>query len=286
MKRREFLEHTLTAAAAVAIGSARVAAQSTAPRVALTFDDFLFQTFGPLPAAPRNAAILAALDARGLKAGAFVTGRHVQEARAWHLVEQWNEAGHLIGNHTYSHLWYSKTPFAEFSRDVERGEVRLRQLSQFQRLLRFPYLDEGATAAQRDAMRAYLTKSGYRNAHVTIDTSDWEIDERLRAHLTKQPRADVTPFRTEYLNHIWERAQFNDNLARQVLGRRPPYVMLLHHNVLNAKFLGDLLDLFTRKGWQLIDPREAYRDPIYNATPMVVPAGSGLIESLARERGR
>lgn len=286
MKRRQFLGHTLAAAAAVATGSVRAAAQSAKPRVAITFDDFQFYEFAPLPDAARNQAILAALDARQLKAGAFVTGRYVQSPRAWKLLEAWSSANHLIGNHTFTHPRYSETSHAQFVREIEQNEARLRKLSQFQKLLRFPYLDEGKTAAQRDAIRAYLTESGYRNAHVTIDASDWYIDDRLRTRLLKQPNADIAPYRRYYLDHIWDRAQYYDGLARQVLGRSPAHVLLLHHNVLNAKFLADLLAMFTRNGWTLIDPREAYTDVVFSATPKVAPAGHSLIWSLAKETGR
>ena len=40
------------------------------------------------------------------------------------------------------------------------------------RLFRFPHLAEGRTAEARDGMRALLAEHGYRNGHVTIDTSD------------------------------------------------------------------------------------------------------------------
>lgn len=286
MKRREFLGHSLTAAAALAAGTRRASAHVPVPRVAFTFDDFQFYEFTGFPEAARNDAILAALATHRIKAGAFVTGRYVQAPRMWRLVEAWSDAGHLIGNHTFTHPRYSTTSHAQFVRDVRQNEAHLRRLPQFRKWLRFPYLDEGGTAPQRDAMRAFLATSGYRNAHVTIDTSDWYIDERLRARLTKQPNADIAPYRAYYLDHIWDRAQFYDGLAQQVIGRSPPHVMLLHHNVVNATFLGDLLGLFTRKGWQLIDPREAYTDPLYTAAPKVTPAGHSLVWSLARETGR
>ena len=273
-------------AAAAAASSARVVGQGAPPRVALTFDDFNIHEFAGLPGAVRNRAILAALHARSLKAGVFVVGRHVENAATWRLLQSWNDAGHLVGNHSYSHPRYSRTPFSQFAQDVRRSEALLQRLSQFRKWFRFPYLDEGATTEQRDTMRAFLSEAGYRNAHVTIDTSDWYIDVRLRARLAKQPDADISGYRTFYLDHIWERALFYDGLSRQVLGRSPSHILLLHHNVLNGTFLADLLDLFDRKGWQVIDPRDAYEDPLFRAVPNVVPAGQSLVWSLAKETGR
>ena len=48
-------------------------------------------------------------------------------------------------------------------------------------------LKEGNTAQKRDAIRQVLTRHGYRNGHVTIDNSDWIVDQRLTARLKKEP---------------------------------------------------------------------------------------------------
>ena len=101
------------------------------------------------------------------------------------LVRTWSDAGHLIGNHSYSHLSYndSDVSFDQFSGDLLRGEAVISGLPGFQKLFRFPFLKEGDTAAKRDQMRAFLAKHGYRNGQVTIDASDWYYDQRLRERL-------------------------------------------------------------------------------------------------------
>jgi peptidoglycan/xylan/chitin deacetylase (PgdA/CDA1 family) len=261
-------------------------AQSEAPRIAFTFDDFSVFDVPTLSGAARNRAMLDALQAHGLKAAMLVIGRNVEQSETMRLLEAWNEAGHVVGNHTYSHRRYSRTPFSEFAEDVLRCEAILSRQSQFRKLFRFPLLDEGATAEQRDRMRAFLVERGYRNAHVTIDASDWYIDGRLRARLERQRDADTSPYRTFYLDHIWERAQFYDSLSRQVTGRSLRHTVLLHHNVLNALFLADLIQMFKDKGWRAIDAPDAYEDPVFRATPDVLPAGQSLVWSLARETGR
>jgi hypothetical protein len=71
-----------------------------------------------------------------------------------------------------------------------------------------------------------------------------------------------------------------------VLGRSVKHTLLLHHNVLNGLFLGDLLRMFRSKGWGLIDAEEAYTDQVFSAAPKVVPAGQSIIWSLAKETGK
>jgi hypothetical protein len=147
-------------------------------------------------------------------------------------------------------------------------------------------LKEGESAAERDAVRTFLKQHGYRIGHVTIDASDWAVDNRLSARLKKEPSADLQPYREFYLTHMWERATYYDDLSRKVLERSVNHTMLVHFNLLNALFLGDLLDMFKKKGWKLIDATEAFKDPVFSAEPQIVPAGESIIWALAKQTGR
>ena len=170
MNRRHFVRALGAGAAALALRDALpAAAQAKRPQVAITMDDFnLFDT-PTLSAEARNEAILDALARRRLRAALFVAARNVEAADKMRLLRRWDERGHLIGNHTFSHPHYPDKSFEEFSRDVLRAEEVLRVLPRYRKLFRFPYLKEGATPEQRDRMRAFLKARGYRNGHVTID---------------------------------------------------------------------------------------------------------------------
>lgn len=63
-------------------------------KVALTFDD------GPSPV--WTGKLLEELKKRGVKATFFVTGENVEAYPE--IIKQMKEDGHLIGNHTYSHI--------------------------------------------------------------------------------------------------------------------------------------------------------------------------------------
>src|SRR5437660_5617263 len=128
-------------------------------------------------------------------------------------------------------------------------------------------LKEGDTAAKRDAMRSFLAQHGYRIGHVTIDNSDWIVDQRLTKRLVDNPSAETRSYRDFYLEHMWDRAQYYDSLARQVVGRGVKHTLLTHFNLLNALFLDDLIKMFQSKGWQLIDAAEAFTDPLFAAQP-------------------
>jgi peptidoglycan/xylan/chitin deacetylase (PgdA/CDA1 family) len=233
-----------------------------------------------------RVSILKALRAHGdLKAALFVVGRNVDNAIGREIVQSWNDAGHLIANHTYSHTLYTRCSYDQFTNDLLRNEKLVSSYSHFAKLFRFPALKEGETADKRDCMRSFLAEHGYRNGHVTIDASDWYYDRRLRERLAREPGFEVTRYRQPYLDHMWDRSLAYEAAARKLLGRSPSHTVLVHYNLLNALFLADLLDLYRNKGWQLVDAEEAYRDPLFSRAPKTLPAGESLIWALTREAG-
>lgn len=235
----------------------------------------------------RNTAILTALRKhRKLKAALFVCGMRVDNTQGKKHLLEWDKAGHLIANHSYSHFFYPNTEFEKFSQDIIKGEKVISGLKNFRKFFRFPYLKEGNTNEKRDKIRAFLSERNYRMGYVTIDTSEWAIDGRLRKRLNDNPNADLTAYRNFYLEHIWERAQFYDRLARKVTGKSVSHTLLIHHNLVTALFLDDLLRMFEKKGWKLISAEQAFEDPVFKKFPNVLPAGESIIWSLAKESGK
>ncbi len=257
------------------------------PQVAITMDDF--NLFGETDAErlENSRAILAALRAHSnLKAAAFIGGRSVDNEAGKRILQAWNDAGHLIANHTYSHWHYHKRGIEEFEADILRCEELIKNYPRFARLFRFPMLKEGDTLERRDKLRAFLKERGYKMGYVTIDASDWYVDQRLGARLKQDPKADLSGYRRFYLDHIWERAVYYDDLSRRALGRSVKHTLLIHHNLLNKLFLDDLLTMFERKGWKLIDAAEAFTDPVFAAEPKILPAGESILWALAKESGK
>jgi peptidoglycan/xylan/chitin deacetylase (PgdA/CDA1 family) len=285
MNRRQLTKLLGTGLLASAIAP-RIALAATPPQVAITMDDFnLFGADEPT-AEKRNQAILSALRAHSIKAAIFACGALIDSPLCQRLLKQWNDDGHIIANHTYSHRNYAESDFRQYSADVLRCEALIKDYRQFRRLFRFPYLKEGKTAEQRDRMRAFLADNGYKNGAVTIDASDWYIDDRLRKRLGADPKANTAGYRDYYLQHIADRSRFYDEVSRRGLGRSVKHTLLVHHNVLNELYLGDILDQYKKQGWKLIDAEHAYQDPVFNENPSVLPAGDSLVLALAVQHGK
>jgi hypothetical protein len=212
-----------------------------------------------------------------------VVGRNLERDEGKQLLTEWDRAGHLIGNHTYSHqnLHSPTMTVEEYTADILRAEKVLSPFKQFRKYFRFPALREGDTAAKRDGVRDFLAKENYRVGHVTIDTDDWVITTRLTDRVKTNPSADLKPYRDFYLAHMWDRAEYYDSLANQVLGRSVKHTILVHYNLLNGLFLDDLISMFKAKGWRLIDAEEAFTDPVFSEKPKILPAGQSIIWGLA-----
>lgn len=83
-------------------------------KIALTFDD------GPHPIYTEQ--LLDGLKERGVHATFFVTGAHAELYPE--LIERIHEDGHLIGNHTYSHIQLKKSNREQFKKElVQTSEI-------------------------------------------------------------------------------------------------------------------------------------------------------------------
>jgi peptidoglycan/xylan/chitin deacetylase (PgdA/CDA1 family) len=253
--------------------------------IALTFDDGpdMIETAGLSPAA-RNEAILRQLADAHLKSILFVT-RTDGNAKRMALIRRWGLEGHEIGNHTATHPDFDKVSLAEYEQELLTCDKAIRDLPGFTRRFRFPYLKEGNTIEKRDGFRAFLDSNSYVAGPVSVDSSDWSYSARLSDQLKKDRHTDTRPYLDAYLQHLYSRAQFYEGLSRVVLGRSIAHVLLLHHNLINAMFLKDVIQMFRDKGWTLIDSEAAFKDPVYAMRPDILPAGGSILWALAQQKG-
>lgn len=261
---------------------------SDRPTISFTFDDGITTDMPGYPFETWNAMLLQHLAKEQVKAVFFVTGRNKTDEKGRVLLESWNAAGHRIANHTYTHPNYhsDKISFEDFEQEFLKTDSIISRYSQYLKMFRFPYLKEGNTVEKIARFRSLLQAQGYRNGHVTIDASDWAIDSRLRKKLQDNPNADLEPFRQFYLEHLYDRAMYYENLAQQLTGRHIHHTLLMHHNLAAALFLDDLIAMFRAKGWDIIAADQAFDDEIFKALPTNVPAGESLIWALAKQSGQ
>lgn len=257
------------------------------PTLSITFDDGITHDILDYQFEDWNQMILNSLEEAQVKAMFFVTGVNKLDQKGQYLLKSWDQQQHSIANHTFSHPNFNdknNTP-EMFESELLMTDSIINQYEHYVKYFRFPYLKEGKTKTKIDGIRSKLAKHGYQNGYVTIDASDWYVNSRLIKKMKSDEPVDTSAFQAFYIDHLLDRAIFYEKLSFQLYDRHVKHTLLLHHNLTSALFLKPLIEKFRSEGWKIIDADEAYKDPVYQNIPNVVPAGESLIWSLAKQDG-
>ncbi|WP_256731505.1 polysaccharide deacetylase family protein [Sphingomonas sp. dw_22] len=264
-------------------------AQAQEKRIALTFDD-VPRSRGPfLAPEERTEKLIAALQEAGVKQAAFfVNPGHIGTGDGVNGVahiEAYVRAGHVIGDHSFTHPHLSALSVAAYTAEIDKAEAWLKGRPGYRPWFRYPFLDEGGTdKAKRDAIRAVLKARGLQDGYVTASGSDWNTEDQLIAAKKAGKAIDMEALRKFYIATHLEAADFADALMVKTIGRSPIHVMLMHETDLAALFLPDLVKALRADGWEIVPADEAYADPIHSAQPDTPSADGTLAELLAREK--
>jgi len=288
--------HLLRLILALLLMPLAAACATTAPgggapkRIALTFDDVPRNPGAFFTPDERTQRLIAGLrTARVPQAAFFVNPGNLalpQGVGGERRIGDYVRAGHVIANHSFSHPHLNAVPAEAYLADIDRAEAWLRGREGRRAWFRFPFLDEGGRdKAKRDAVRAGLAARGLSNGYVTVDGSDWNM-EQLTIDARRAGRTiDMAALRTFYVETMVEAADYYDGLARRAIGRSPAHVILLHETDLAALYIADLVAALRADGWEIVTADEAYADPLRTAMPDVPSAQGTLIEAIAWERG-
>ncbi len=265
-----------------------VAVQSiTDKRIAFSFDDTPRGAGAFLDKDERPRLLIEALENGGIEQAVFFInpGRITPYDNDAETVMAYAAAGHLLANHTADHSSLSNVSVAKFLADVDAAAEWLEGKPNFRSWFRFPHLDEGRRdKAKRDAVRRGLKERGLMNGYVTVDASDWYMEEQALAAAARGQVMDWNALRDLFVESYLESANFSDDLARRTLDRAPVQMILLHDTDLAAMFVDDLAAALKADGWQIVTADEAYRDPMAFMEPDVEIAEGTRLQMLAAER--
>ncbi|MEM7728781.1 MAG: polysaccharide deacetylase family protein [Pseudomonadota bacterium] len=248
-----------------------------AREIAITLDDLPYvlpSRTSPSEGLTQVRAVNAALAAHGVSATGFAIGGQIGW-RSRRAVSAFVEAGHTVGNHSWSHPDYGTLTPDQFLEETQRTDEALSRWIGESRLYRFPFLREGETEEAKAAADQVLAELGYVNVPVTIDTDDWRYNADYLNALDRDDEAAAAEIADAYLAHMRERTLHFEALAEDTIGREVPHILLLHMNRINADHLGALLDWYAAEGWTFVTVEEAMRDPFY-AMPDLYAGPRGL----------
>lgn len=253
--------------------------------IALTFDDAPTADGRIYSGLERTQRIVHTLKKHRIEEVAFfvITGNIDAEGQS--RLKTYSAAGHLLANHSHKHLSIHQAGTRAYIADIKTADSILCLLGGYTKWFRYPFLDEGRFPGARDSIRFALEDLNLTNGYVTVDNYDWYLNHLLATAKGEKKTIDMDVMRDIYINHIYSSIQFYDQVAQTHLGRSPKHVLLLHENDLAALFLDDLIASLKTKGWKIISPRDAYRDPIANQIPDVLFNGQGRVAAIARAKG-
>jgi peptidoglycan/xylan/chitin deacetylase (PgdA/CDA1 family) len=194
------------------------------------------------------------------------------------LLGAWLNAGVELGNHTYSHVDLNAVPFAEYARDLLRGEeitrALMRERGMTLRYFRHPFLRAGKEAAIKANLEKFLREHQYVIAPVTIDNDEWIFGGAYDIAAKRGDAAAMQRIGRDYLDYMEQAFVFSELLAKQVVGRDIKHVLLVHANAMNAEYLDDLIVKVRKRGYKFISLPEVLADDVYRRDdPYVGPKG-------------
>jgi peptidoglycan/xylan/chitin deacetylase (PgdA/CDA1 family) len=258
----------------------------SAGEIALSFDDAPRGNGAEFSGMERTQSLIARLDSSSVDQVVFFCNT---ERLQWHQgvrrLELYAEAGHLLANHSHQHRAPSDLGIMGYIKDIELADQYLSPMSGFVRWYRFPYLNEGESRPARDSIRAALDSLDYFNGYVTVDNSDWYMSRLFQQARRAGRTIDYDKLGELYVRVLWDAIQFYDQIGREVLGRSPRHMLLLHENDLAALFIGALVAHIRSQGWKIISPTEAFEDGIASRRPDVLLNNQGRVAAIAAEAG-
>jgi len=275
------------------VGPAGFAAAETGRPLLVTVDDLpmALGSVHPEPAERKRITreMLDALERHGIPAVGLVTWRNVNGPDGLELLRLWLEAGHELGNHSYSHMDYTKSGIDEYVADIERGREELARFlepyGRKVRFFRFPMLHEGETPAKLRAMRDYLERSGQRNLPVTLDNQDYAYERSWVAARRAGDEEAMRDVGEDYLAALRISVRHHERAGDKLFGRELPQILLLHANEVGAVHWDRLFTWLEETGHRFVTVDELLEDPVFDEPhEFAGPAGFGLWDRLASER--
>ncbi len=264
------------AAAAPASPPPAPAARSLRPLL-VTVDDLPIASSELHPDAADRAAVagelVRVLARHHVRAIGFVVQNRIRPGDDA-LLERWLAGGHELGNHTATHQHLTGASAEAWIADADAGRQALAAFlakhGRAPRFFRYPFLEEGDTPARRDAVRAWLARTGQRAVEVTIDTQDWSFERPWVEARRRGDGAALAEIAADYQAAMRIEVRSQEERGDELLGRAAPQILLLHANEVGAAQWDALFGWLERTGHRFAAPDEVLADPAFARPPEYV----------------
>ncbi|KTD50047.1 polysaccharide deacetylase [Legionella quinlivanii] len=226
----------------------------------------------------RFMAILQALVDHKVPATGFIIAGSIEKGQ-WELLEEFRNQGFQLGNHTYSHRSLNSVTTEKYIEDVNKADEILSRIMTSPKYFRYPYLAE-SKGEKREKVYQFLAEKNYTIAPVTIDSKDFIFNNQLFAIPYRLRPQSLPALKKRYLSYIWAQTLKAEARSNKLHPGSSKQILLIHANLINSHFLGDIIDMYQKNGYRIVS-----LDEIINQENMPV-AGevSGVVRSLFKEQ--
>jgi peptidoglycan/xylan/chitin deacetylase (PgdA/CDA1 family) len=183
------------------------------------------------------------------------------------LIEHWIDCGFDIGCHTYSHPDYNSVSYKEYTDDILKGEVIIKNLLERKgkhlKYFRHPFLHVGNTKLKADSLEDFLAQHGSITAPVTIDTDDYLFALAYKRARIKKDTVLFQQIGQDYLVYMERKILYYEHQSKELFDRNIRQILLVHANWLNAEYMDSLALLYTSRGYTFISMEKVLEDTVY-----------------------
>jgi peptidoglycan/xylan/chitin deacetylase (PgdA/CDA1 family) len=186
-------------------------------------------------------------------------------------LEKWLKYGMDLGNHTLRHKDFNTTDFKVYTAEIVKGEkiskALLRKYGKKMKYFRHPFLHVGANKERADSLENFLGKHAYVAAPVTIDNEDYVFAKAYQKALLSKDTILALTIGKDYINYMEQKIFHFEKMSQELFERQIPQILLIHANLLNADFVGQLAEIYIKNGYKFATMDQVMADKVYK-TPV------------------
>lgn len=195
------------------------------------------------------------------------------------ILQVWLKNGYELGNHTFSHVDYNKLSAGAYFSEIKKGEAITRKLMKEHKktltYFRHPYLHTGATMERADSLNTFLAEHHYKVSPVTVDNADYLFAKAYNDAYLNDDDGSMAIIGQGYVDYMEKKIVYFEQKSQEVFGRQIAQTLLIHANLLNADFMGQLLGMYKKHEYAFVSQAEVLNDPAYK-TPVTYYTGNGI----------
>lgn len=132
---------------------------------------------------------------------------------------------------------------------------------------RHPYLHTGVDSTKSKSLNNFLSKNNYIISPVTIDNDDYLFAKAYHVACTYKDSSLMKEIGEEYVQYMEEKLHYFEKKSEEVFDRKITHSLLIHASQINADYLDELAQMYSKNSYAFVSQEQALNDPAYN-TPI------------------